>query len=60
MSEITREPVKITIGEEEYEAFDEQHTLGDIARWISKNPVDAEELARLIDEQLALKAGEGL
>lgn len=34
MAEIKREPVKITVGDEEYTAFDEDHTIGDVARWL--------------------------
>lgn len=48
MAEIKREPVRIIVGDTEYEAFDENHSLSDIARWILKNEVDAEELIRLL------------
>ena len=53
MSEVRREPIHLTIGEIEYEAFDESHSLADIARWIMRNPVDAEELREMLGEMLA-------
>lgn len=34
----------------EYVTFGPQHTLADIARWIAENPVDAEEILRLVKE----------
>jgi hypothetical protein len=50
MSEIKRPPVKIIVGEIEYDAFDENHTLADIARWIGSNQLEADELLRLLEE----------
>lgn len=34
MAEIKREPVKIVVGDIEYFAFDEEHTISDVARWL--------------------------
>lgn len=48
MAEIKREPVKIVVGDIEYEAFDENHTWADIARWVRKNEVDAASLVQLL------------
>lgn len=50
MGEIKRPPVKIIQGGIEYAAFDEDHTLADIARWIEENQADAEELVCLLTE----------
>ena len=48
MSEIKRPPVRIVVGDVEYDAFDENHSLADIARWIRCNEVDHEEIVRLL------------
>ena len=50
MAEIKRDPVRIVVGEVEYAAFDEDHTLADIARWIASNPYEAEEMVGLLEE----------
>lgn len=34
MAEIKRKPVKITVDGVEYDAFDEDHTICDVARWL--------------------------
>ena len=45
MAEIKREPVKIIVGDVEYDAFDEDHTWSDVVRWaLSQSRSDAEEL----------------
>ena len=54
MAEIKRAPIKITVGEIEYTAFDEDHTWSDVARWaISQSRGDAEELRTLLGMLLA-------
>jgi hypothetical protein len=54
MSEIKTPPVKIIIGEDEYDAFGEDHTWGDIARWIvAHGPSDVEEITRILSELAA-------
>lgn len=52
MSEIMTPPTKIVVGEVEYEAFHDGHSLADIARWIMKNRGDAEDLRMLLGEAL--------
>ena len=52
MAEIKTAPVAITIDDTEYAAFDEDHTLGDIARWVMENRADGEELHRILGEML--------
>lgn len=54
MPEIKREPVPIIVSDTAYEAFDDDHTLADIARWIGRNKVDAEEVARILGEMLGV------
>jgi hypothetical protein len=53
MAEIQRAPVKIAVGDTEYAAFDAGHTLSDIARWAMTNPVEGEELHRILGELVA-------
>lgn len=36
MPEICREPITITVDGVDYTAFDEDHTIADIARWVHK------------------------
>jgi hypothetical protein len=48
MSEIMRPPVKITVGDTEFDAFDEAHTLADIARWVRAMSDKGGECADLI------------
>lgn len=48
MAEIKREPLRIVVGEEEYAAFDADHTLSDIARWLVEQGADADEMAFLM------------
>ena len=58
MSEIKRAPITTYDDDgEKLEAFDANHTLSDIARWICENPTDAEELVRIISEMLAKTDG---
>ena len=45
MAEIKREPVKITQGDAEYDAFDEGHTFSDIIRYMIGQGCDAAEIA---------------
>jgi hypothetical protein len=47
MSEIRRKPTKFVIDDIEYAAFDENHSWGDIARWIkSHGECDIDEFLR--------------
>lgn len=57
MSEVKREPI-YTRDENgnELATFDAGHSLADIARWIARNPVDAEEMVFLLRE-LAAEGG---
>lgn len=48
MAEIKREPVVIRVGQEEYQAFDENHTLSDIIRYAA-SCADLEEIKSLVD-----------
>jgi len=58
MSEIKRQPIVIYDADgEKMEAFDANHTLADIARWVCENEADAEELVRIISEMLAKTDG---
>jgi hypothetical protein len=50
MAEVRLDPVKITIGDDEYAAFGEQHSWADIVRWIAKNRVDLEVVIYLAKE----------
>lgn len=52
MAEIKTPPVVIVVGGKKYVAFHEDHSLADLARWALNNPVDAEELVRLLQEGL--------
>lgn len=52
MAEICTKPLNITIGDVEYAAFSEHHSLADIVRWLMENPVDAEEVHRMLSEAL--------
>lgn len=53
MSEIKRDPIcAIDENGDELATFDANHTLADIARWVCKNPADAEELRRILGEML--------
>ena len=52
MVEICTKPLNITIGDVEYEAFSEHHSFADIVRWLMENPVDAEEVHRMLSEAL--------
>lgn len=52
MAEIKREPVRLVVDGVEYDAFDENHSLADIARWVRRNPVDTEELVRLLGGEM--------
>ncbi len=53
MAEIKREPIKIKVGEIEYDAFDENHTISDIIRYANSQG-DAQEtvsvLSLMLDE----------
>lgn len=57
MSEIKRYPHELTIGGKECVAFDEDHSLADIARWAMQNPHDGEELHRILSEMLMGRDG---
>lgn len=51
--EIKRPPVKITVGGVEYDAFDEDHSHSDIARWaLGMGRPDAEELHLILGMML--------
>ena len=52
MAEIKRKPILMEVEGGFIEGFDEGHTLADIARWLLKNRVDAEELHYLLGEML--------
>lgn len=56
MGEIKTDPylVWIDVNDDTYEceAFGPDHTLADIARWLMKNPVEAEEVRDLLAEML--------
>lgn len=52
MSEIMTPPTKIVVGEVEYEAFRDGHSLADIVRWLMGNRSDAEEVHMLLGEAL--------
>lgn len=52
MAEITREPVTITVGEMEYTAFDEDHTISDVARWLHTQG-DTEAAIMVLQELLS-------
>jgi len=52
MAEICTKPLVITIGDVEYEAFSESHSLSDIVRWLMQNEVDAREVYRMLGEVL--------
>ena len=53
MGEVKRKPLKLTLGNgDKLTVFDEDHTLGDIIRWLCENKTDAEELLYLLEEQL--------
>ncbi len=54
MSEIKRSPFFVCVGEKEYTAFDEEHTLSDFIRYLLTQ-VDREEilyLAAHVDAEL--------
>ena len=38
-----------------YAAFNQNHSLNDIARWVMENPIYAEELVRILGEMLAAR-----
>lgn len=48
MSEMKREPHLVVIDGVECEAFDADHSLADIARWIARNETEAEEMVALL------------
>jgi hypothetical protein len=54
MSEVKRDPI-IThdANGDELATFDANHTLADIARWLCRNPVEGEEVGRMIGSILA-------
>lgn len=44
MAEVKTPPLKIKIGDQEYDAFGDEHSWRDIARWIKAHgPTDVEE-----------------
>ena len=51
MGEIKREPIRIVDGEAEYDAFDEDHTFADIARYVYKQG-GAEEVIYFLQEMI--------
>lgn len=55
MPEIKREPIQIKMGETTVEGFDEDHTHGDIVRWLMKNRTDAE----CVRDMLTTALGDG-
>lgn len=52
MSEMKREPHLVVIDGVECEAFDADHSLADIARWIARNETEAEEILALLQRIL--------
>jgi hypothetical protein len=52
MAEIKREPIKIIVGDVEYTAFDEGHTISDAARWLHTQG-DTEAAILVLQEALA-------
>ena len=52
MSEVKREPHFVVIDGVECEAFDADHSLADIARWIARNEAEAEEMVTLLQEMM--------
>lgn len=53
MGEIKRDPILYVSPEgESWTIFDDSHTLADITRWLMNNRVDAEEVYRMLGEQL--------
>jgi len=53
VAEIKRDPISTTDEDDDIVyAFDANHTLADIARWIMRNPVDAETVRDMLTEML--------
>lgn len=52
-----REPVKIVVGETEYDAFDEDHSISDVARWLHAQG-DSEAAIMTLQELVAADAAE--
>lgn len=52
MGEIMRTPITVQLRDNAITIFDEDHTLSDIVRWLMSNKVDAEEVHRMLGEQL--------
>lgn len=53
MSEIMRDPHHTIIDGKECAAFDDDHSLSDIVRWLMQNRPDAEEMHYLLGVALA-------
>lgn len=54
MGEVMRRPLKLTLGNgDKLTVFDEDHTLGDIIRWLCENKTDAEDLLSMLTLQLS-------
>jgi hypothetical protein len=51
MAEIKRTPITIVVGDVEYHAFDEYHTIADVARWLHTQG-DTEAAIMILQEQL--------
>lgn len=53
MAEVMRRPLILTKEDgEKLTVFDEDHTLGDIVRWICKNKSEAEDILWMLKGQL--------
>lgn len=53
MAEIQTPPVPVTIRDEDYEAFGEQHSLADIVRWLMRNLIEAAEVRDMLNRALS-------
>lgn len=53
MSEVKRDPIiSLDVNGDEIAAFDANHSLADIARWLLRNRAEAEELHLILGDML--------
>lgn len=60
MSEVKRDPIiSLDANGDEIAAFDVNHSLADIARWLLRNRGEAEELHLILGDMLQERGGPG-